>query len=96
MTMVVNPKSDVGLSQRVLNEFTRRFGGAPAIVVRAPGRVNLIGEHTNYNDGFVLPMAIDRWTYIAFQSREDRSVHLHSLDFGETQVFFGLARTGHC
>ena len=40
-------------------EFVRRFGRPPRWVVAAPGRVNLIGEHTDYNDGFVLPMAID-------------------------------------
>ena len=40
--------------------YRRRFGAAPTLLVRAPGRVNLIGEHTDYNDGFVLPMAIDR------------------------------------
>ena len=44
---------------RLLNEFHSRFTGTP-VVARAPGRVNLIGEHTDYNDGFVLPMAIDR------------------------------------
>jgi len=42
--------------------FVERFGGTPERVVRAPGRVNLIGEHTDYNDGFVLPMAIERAT----------------------------------
>ena len=42
------------------------YGTAPEVVLRAPGRVNLIGEHTDYNDGFVLPAAIDRATYVAF------------------------------
>ena len=45
--------------------FTQRFGGEPRWVVAAPGRVNLIGEHIDYNDGFVLPMAIDRYTVLA-------------------------------
>ena len=57
------------------------------IVVRAPGRVNLIGEHTDYNDGFVLPMAIDRWTRIEAQPRADRTVTLHSRELGETASF---------
>jgi galactokinase len=67
MTRMADLGSDVDLNQRVLNDFKRRFSGPPASVVRAPGRVNLIGEHTDYNDRFVLPMAIDRWTYIALR-----------------------------
>ncbi len=57
------------------------------IVVRAPGRVNLIGEHTDYNNGFVLPMAIDRWTRITAQLRADRKVVLHSRELAETAEF---------
>ncbi|MDQ4078748.1 MAG: galactokinase, partial [Chloroflexota bacterium] len=53
----------------------------------APGRVNLIGEHTDYNDGFVLPMAIDRAVWIALRAREDRRVVLYSLDFEEGLEF---------
>ncbi len=68
------------LKERVLNEFTARFGERPSHIVRAPGRVNLIGEHTDYNDGFVLPMAIDRTIWIALRPRSDRRVMLHSLD----------------
>ncbi|MDQ3413770.1 MAG: galactokinase, partial [Verrucomicrobiota bacterium] len=59
--------------------FANLFGVAPPIVVRAPGRVNLIGEHTDYNEGFVLPMAIDRATWIALRRRDDDTVRLHSL-----------------
>jgi galactokinase len=51
--------------QHVTDEFQSRFGEPPTYVVRAPGRVNLIGEHTDYNDGFVLPMAIDRDIWIS-------------------------------
>src|SRR5207253_726826 len=60
---------------------------------RAPGRVNLIGEHTDYNDGFVLPMAIERETVIAAARRRDRLVRIRSLNQGET-VEFDLDRPG--
>jgi galactokinase len=51
---------------QIENSFQKTFGSTPAHVVRAPGRVNLLGEHVDYNDGFVLPAAIDRATFIAF------------------------------
>jgi galactokinase len=54
---------------------------------RAPGRVNLIGEHTDYNDGFVLPAAIDRFTTVESQPRADRVVHVEATDLGETDAF---------
>lgn len=75
------------LSVMVTQAFQERFAAPPTFVVRAPGRVNLIGEHTDYNDGFVLPMAIDRAVWIALRPRADRDVHIHSLDFAETAVF---------
>jgi galactokinase len=56
---------------------------------RAPGRVNLIGEHTDYNDGFVMPAAIDRSVYVRISSREDRKLEIRSENFGE-QVEFDL------
>ncbi|NKQ37711.1 MAG: galactokinase [Chloroflexi bacterium] len=67
--------------------FIEQFNRLPSFFVRAPGRVNLIGEHTDYNDGFVLPMALDRAVWLAVRPREDGEVRLHSLDFGETAVF---------
>ena len=78
---------DTGPEAKVRAEFERRFGARPALVARAPGRVNLIGDHTDYNDGFVLPMAIDRAVWIALRPRRDDRVELHSLDFGETARF---------
>ena len=75
------------LLQKLKQQFERRFGEPPKFVVRAPGRVNLIGEHTDYNDGFVLPIAIDRATWIALRPREDQHVLLHSLDHDETIEF---------
>jgi len=50
------------ISPKVLNFFKNHFGHAPDYLVRAPGRVNLIGEHTDYNDGFVLPIVLNRKT----------------------------------
>lgn len=60
--------------------FTRYFGYAPAMTVQAPGRVNLIGEHTDYNDGFVLPCAIDYQTVISCAKRDDRTVRVIAAD----------------
>ena len=74
------------LLTRVVNAFAWRVGGVPGFVAQAPGRVNLIGEHTDYNDGFVLPMAIDRAVWIAARARADRRVVVHSLDFEESAV----------
>ncbi len=58
-----------------------------ARMFRAPGRVNLIGEHTDYNDGFVLPIAIDRETVVAAAARPDRVIRVHSTRFDETMEF---------
>ncbi|NJO82935.1 MAG: hypothetical protein HC828_09015 [Blastochloris sp.] len=77
----------MAVQERVIDEFEQRFGAAPPVVVRAPGRVNLIGEHTDYNDGFVMPMAIERAVYIALRPRTDSTVVIHSLDFGESAEF---------
>ena len=55
----------MSLAETVKQRFQSEFGESPAFIVRAPGRVNLIGEHTDYNDGFVFPLAIDRATWIA-------------------------------
>jgi galactokinase len=74
--------------ERVIQGFEERFGGAPVFVVRAPGRVNLIGEHTDYNDGFVMPMAIDRAVWIALRPRADGRVVGHSLDLDQSVEFW--------
>ncbi|MCC6126031.1 MAG: galactokinase [Pirellulales bacterium] len=71
----------------IVGHFVRRFGREPRWVIRAPGRVNLIGEHTDYNDGFVLPLAIDRAAWIALQPRNDRKIVVHSIDYEETGEF---------
>ena len=68
------------------NRFRQLFDTA-ALVVRAPGRVNLIGEHTDYNDGYVLPVAIDRHVLLAASLRSDRQVVIHALDFDQRAEF---------
>ncbi len=72
---------------RAVRSFAERFGGEPTLVVHAPGRVNLLGEHTDYNEGFVLPMALHLGAWIALRPRADDRVVLRSLDFGEEQAF---------
>jgi galactokinase len=67
--------------------FHARFGRPPAGLSEAPGRVNLIGEHTDYNQGFVLPVAIDRTVALAFAPRDDGRVRAYSLDFDQGDEF---------
>lgn len=62
-----------------IEAFKSRYGRSPALVVRSPGRVNLIGDHTDYNDGFVLPMAIQQAVWIAAEPRSDSRLDLESL-----------------
>ena len=71
--------------------FASAFGMPAQACVQAPGRVNLIGEHTDYNDGFVLPCAIDRATVIALRRRSDRRVCVLALDFDGARDEFDLA-----
>ena len=77
----------MNISEQVTQTFKTQFGGTPTYLVRAPGRVNLIGEHTDYNDGFVLPMAIDRAAWIALGPRDDGKVRVYALDYEETAEF---------
>jgi len=76
------------------HEFRRRYAERP-IVVRSPGRVNLIGEHTDYNMGFVLPAATDRAIYFAIAPRTDQVCRVHAIDLGEEFEFplCGLRRS---
>lgn len=63
--------------------FSERFGREPSVLVRSPGRVNLIGEHTDYNLGYVLPAAIDRHTKLAAAPRNDRKLNVYSETMGQ-------------
>ena len=75
------------LRDNVIGEFERVFSESPTWITKSPGRVNLIGEHTDYNEGFVLPMAINFATWIAFRPRSDSRVIVSSLDLNETLEF---------
>src|SRR5256885_7939815 len=67
--------------------FRDEYGGEPEVIARAPGRVNLIGEHTDYNDGFVLPVAIDRDTVVAARPRKDSTITAYSMNREEGGEF---------
>lgn len=70
--------------------FRAHFDATPALFARAPGRVNLIGEHTDYNDGFVLPCAISKQTMVAVRPRNDRMVNIVAGDLDGAITSFGL------
>ncbi|MEO5886735.1 MAG: galactokinase family protein, partial [Anaerolineales bacterium] len=73
--------------QRITKLFSETFGAAPAHIARAPGRVNLLGEHVDYNDGLVLPAAIDRATYIAFSPTDAPQTRLVAADLNQLASF---------
>jgi galactokinase len=77
----------ISSAQSAADLFEKQFGYAPAGVWSAPGRVNLIGEHTDYNEGFVLPFAIDRRTYAAVGERSDQVARIASAFSGEVVEF---------
>jgi galactokinase len=71
-------------AHEVAERFQLIYGTSARAIFRAPGRVNLIGEHTDYNDGFVMPAAINFYAYSAIAGRADRMLSIHSEQFGET------------
>jgi galactokinase len=79
------------LHQRAHSAYVQAFGHEPQAMVQAPGRVNLIGEHTDYNDGFVLPCAIDFRTTIAIGARTDLRVQVVAADFDHQQDAFDIS-----
>jgi len=77
----------MSLKHYVIAQFIEHFHTPPTFVVRAPGRVNLIGEHTDYNDGFVLPMAIEHAVWIALRPNATRTLNLAFVDFAQHSSF---------
>ncbi len=75
------------VKEKVIQAFQKQFNSDPHWITRSPGRVNIIGEHTDYNDGFVLPMAINHATWVALRPRADRQIRIKSLDMGENLTF---------
>lgn len=89
-----NGSSDIDISESRVKrvsfaneKFKGIFGGTSAFVASAPGRVNLIGEHTDYNDGYVFPVAIDKYLNIAARKRSDGRVRLYALDVNDSYEF---------
>ncbi len=68
--------------KKITSDFTERFGVQP-LIFRSPGRINILGEHTDYNEGFVLPAAIDKNMYVAISKRHDDEIHLFAGDFND-------------
>jgi galactokinase len=80
----VDPGDPSDLADAVRTAFAEEYDAAPAVVARAPGRVNLIGEHTDYNRGLVLPVALPHATYAAMSPREDGRVRIASVEQDDT------------
>lgn len=78
------------LIEKTTQDFESQFGYQPDTVVQAPGRVNLIGEHTDYNDGYVLPCAINYQTVISCHKRSDNIIRVIALDYHHQQDEFSL------
>ncbi|MFN8420222.1 MAG: galactokinase family protein [Anaerolineae bacterium] len=79
--------TNADLQTAVIEAFKQQYRAAPSHIARAPGRVNVIGEHTDYNEGFVLPAAIEQAIYIAGRVRDDERVTIQSLDYHDSTIF---------
>ncbi len=80
------------MREAALSTYQDVYGRPPKYLVRAPARANVIGEHTDYNDGFVMPMAVDRALWLALAPRPDDTLRVHSMDFDGEMVAFSLAK----
>src|SRR5689334_16122471 len=75
-------------AEEVKQFFQKSFGKPPARVVRAPGRLELLGNHTDYNGGLVMALAVDKYIYIAASPRNDGIIELTSTSFAESEKFY--------
>jgi galactokinase len=82
---MIATQQENSLSFRIIEKFKETFNTDP-VVIRSPGRVNLIGEHTDYNNGFVMPAAINKAIYMAVSRRDDDLIHIVSQDLGLTYM----------
>ncbi len=80
---MVMENSNQTIAEKVKQQFEKLFGGE-FLLVKSPGRINIIGEHTDYNEGYVLPAAIDKAVYFAISLRDDNEIHLAACDLDET------------
>ena len=75
------------MKENIISRFVEQFGQQP-LVVAAPGRVNLIGEHTDYNEGFVLPGAVDKRIYVAFIAKNEKNIlNVYASQYNATKFF---------
>src|SRR5687767_11987234 len=70
--------------KKIHSIYSEVYGNEPQLISSSPGRINLIGEHTDYNEGFVLPASIDKNVFAALGKRPDDKVCMYSVDFNET------------
>ncbi len=75
------------LVEQIESQFSSKFQKKPTLIVRSPGRINLIGEHTDYNEGFVLPAAIDKSIFLGFSQNQDNIGRVYSMDYDELKEF---------
>ena len=81
--------------QDIRRSFEQLFNTTASLVVQSPGRINLIGEHTDYNNGFVLPAAIDKCVEVAIAKRSDGAIHMHAIDLQESVIVPAVAIQPH-
>ena len=81
--------------QDIRMSFEQLFNTTASLVVQSPGRINLIGEHTDYNNGFVLPAAIDKCVEVAIAKRPDGVIHMHAIDLQESVIVPAVAIQPH-
>ena len=82
----------ISMYRKVAQAFYARFGSPPQLIVRSPGRVNLLGGHTDYNDGLVMPVAVDRAVWLAVSPVDAPEAMLHAVDMGGAESTFAVDR----